>query len=617
MATRGLLVKVSGSGANFTSARKGLRGLDVAPILSVPAQAAAPGFGVDAAPAATWLRLGAGDGGRTPWDDAHDLLRDSGPFGIAGSSGVMAAEPDLEQQWIFEPARETGAGIAETADICAFVDQDDKGQKAKGPGNDWNAGDAFSELSKAQAHFGDELEQKLRRILVAHLDTGYDPGHVAIPPHNSGAIWQTLLRARGRRRVGPYPAWSELISNRGHGTATLALPRAIGWTARRRAGQQRLHRRGAYAAVIPIRIADWVVRFTTGTMVEGFAYAQKCGAHVLSMSMGGMTSFALVDAVNAAYEAGIVMVTAAGNNLADLPSPKSIVFPARYRRVLAACGVMADGRPYADLLFGTMQGNYGPPSKMDTALGAYAKRPLGKDRLPEVVDMDGAGTSSATPQIAAAAALWLAEHWDVVRLYPQPWMRIEAVRRALFAKAAKTTARMPADEVRQTIGQGVLKADAALAEKPADAAALTKLAPVRPSFPFIDLIFGGGVSLADTQPRDRMLALELTQMAQRVPEVDSAMRDTDLPAEAVQAPARRRYLEAALESGNPSAPLRAALEAAIGVKPVPAARPALTEVSDEPPPPIRRKQKELQTPPRRLTVYALDPSIARRWRRSP
>ena len=112
-----------------------------------------------------------------------------------------------------------------------------------------------------------------------------------------------------------------------------------------------------------MRIADWVVRFTTSTMVQGFDYARAKGAHVLSMSMGGLSSSALVDAINLAYDNGVVMVTAAGNNFAVVPMPKSIVFPARYQRVLAACGVMADGRAYAGLSSGTMQGNYGPRAR--------------------------------------------------------------------------------------------------------------------------------------------------------------------------------------------------------------------------------------------------------------
>ena len=71
-----------------------------------------------------------------------------------------------------------------------------------------------------------------------------------------------------------------------------------------------------------MRIADWVVRFTTSTMVQGFDYARAKGAQVLSMSMGGLISSALVDAVNLAYDNGVVMVTAAGNNFAGIPSPQ-------------------------------------------------------------------------------------------------------------------------------------------------------------------------------------------------------------------------------------------------------------------------------------------------------
>ncbi len=156
------------------------------------------------------------------------------------------------------------------------------------------------------------------------------------------------------------------------------------------------------------------------------------------------------------YEAGLVMVTAAGNNFAGWPMPRSIVFPARYQRVLAACGVMADGRAYADLDFGTMQGNYGPATKMKTALGAYTPNvPWAQIGCEKVVDMDGAGTSAATPQIAAAAALWLAKHWDAVSQYAQPWMRIEAVRRALFDTADHATPKMGQAETLKKLGQGV------------------------------------------------------------------------------------------------------------------------------------------------------------------
>jgi hypothetical protein len=124
---------------------------------------------------------------------------------------------------------------------------------------------------------------------------------------------------------------------------------------------------------------------------------------------------------------------------------------------------MADYEAYFGLKPRTMQGNFGPPSKMDTAIGAYTPNtPWAKIDCPGVVDMDGAGTSSATPQIAAAAALWLAEHWNDISKISQRWMRVEAVRNALFTSAAKSTAKMDEAETHEKVGQGALQAYRAL-----------------------------------------------------------------------------------------------------------------------------------------------------------
>jgi hypothetical protein len=47
-------------------------------------------------------------------------------------------------------------------------------------------------------------------------------------------------------------------------------------------------------------------------------------------------------------------------------------------------------------------------------------------------EMDGAGTSSSTPQIAAACALWVQLYG---RNYAAGWQRVEACRRASFRSA--------------------------------------------------------------------------------------------------------------------------------------------------------------------------------------
>ena len=134
-----------------------------------------------------------------------------------------------------------------------------------------------------------------------------------------------------------------MTANRGHGTGTLSLlagnklaGNSPGWP-----GFADFVGGAPEAKVIPVRIADWVVRFTTSTMVQGFDYARAKGAQVLSMSMGGLSSSALVDAINLAYDNGVVMVTAGGNNFAFVPIAEehrlSGPLPARDR------GVRGDG----------------------------------------------------------------------------------------------------------------------------------------------------------------------------------------------------------------------------------------------------------------------------------
>src|SRR5207249_11686069 len=72
--------------------------------------------------------------------------------------------------------------------------------------------------------------------------------------------------------------------------------------------------------IVPVRIANSVVHFRTGAVAQGIDHAVSIGAGVVSMSMGGLPSQAWADAVNKAYEAGVVVVCAAGNNFGGLPT---------------------------------------------------------------------------------------------------------------------------------------------------------------------------------------------------------------------------------------------------------------------------------------------------------
>jgi subtilisin family serine protease len=624
-----LLIKVRGSGAAFRASSMALGDarLRIEPILSVPDSMRDDGRGV-AGGAATWLRVQLSDvSDENPWEAAHALLGAGGKLGFAATAldEIEAIEPDVLQQWPHQnrsdPVPGTPFASSSDAERCGFDDQNSDGGKATGTGVAWNFGHDFSTLASARAAVGEHQQ----RILIAHLDTGYDPEHLTLPLHLRRDLQRSFVKndpdpndAKDRT-----PPGMTFMRNRGHGTGTLSLlagnrleGTTLGWP-----GFTDFLGGAPLAQVVPIRVADWVVRFTTSTMVQGFDHARVCQAQVLSMSMGGLASQALADAVNLAYEAGIVMVTAAGNNIAWTPTPKTIVFPARFRRVLAACGVMADGRAYAGLRPGAMQGNFGPDSKMATSLGAYTPNvPWAQIDCKTIVDMDGAGTSSATPQIAAAAALWLAQHFQQCQQYSQPWMRVEALRRALFVSAQKSTTRMDPTETREKIGQGGLRAAAALNELPAPEAELTKSPAAKATFPFLNLIFGhGGVTLAPDARRraqQQMMELELTQMAQRVRAIEETVPDPDQDVAPVTV---NRYLEAALDLGQPSAPLRSYLERQLARAPsvVRVPVPPASDINQPfstpalPSQTVKRRPRRPAIPRRRLRVYALDPSLAK------
>jgi len=598
----GLLIKARGDGAGLRLQGAGLAAGGLAKILDVPAQ---PAFdqGLAQDQGASWGRLevDAKDAAAL-WSQAHALRQ---------ANEILLVEPDVSQQWAMDAT--SGQALAAAAPPCAFEDQSGAGGKATFPGRlAWNLGRDFSDLKSAREAVSAERQEE---VFVAHLDTGYDPAHRTTPKNLRPDLFGNFVDTAAVSAKDETPP-GQFLGNLGHGTSTLAL------LAGNLIDDHFDHWQGfddylggaPFASIIPVRIADSVVRFTTTSMVLGIKHALEKNAHVLSMSMGGVASDMLADAVNLAYDRGLIMVAAAGNNFADLPSPNSVVFPARFNRVLAACGVMADGRPYYDLAPGTMQGNWGPASKMTSALGGYTPNvPWARIGCSSIVNMSGGGTSAATPQIAAAAALYVGAYLDELRAYSQPWMRVEAVRNALFRAAAKTTSKMDAVETAQRIGCGVLKAEAALAIKPPAEGDLIRQRPDSAAWSWLKLITGIGFNTTGDNPQTRMIWLEVTQLAQRVKAVDAAVPDTGV--DEIAPDAARRYMRAVLDSGLASAPTQRFAAQFLGISP-PVSGVTLAGAPGVAGPAKARGMKRAPAkralPPRRLRVYALDPSLCGR-----
>lgn len=529
-----------------------------------------------------------------PWDLAHRALTESGGLGFAVAGQPVLVEPDIKQTWPYPaPPAAQGAALA-AAPQCVFADQ--MGDLPKGPAFAWHLADQFSGLKSAR-----DAVAPGNNVLIAHLDTGYDAAHVTLPEGLQKNLQHNFVDA-DRPNDATDPRASGFLQNPGHGTGTLSIlagnknPASNDYTG------------GApHARIVPVRVANSVVDFFTSSIAQGFNYAREVGADVISMSMGGLASSAWTDAVNAAYEAGIFIVCAAGNNFGGLPT-RNIVYPARFRRVVAACGVMANKHAYFGLPITTMQGNFGPPSKMATTIAAYTPNVTwARIGCAQLVDMNGQGTSAATPQVAAAAALWLSRHQPK---YAEGWMRVEAARKGLFSSAAKTASDVSSGDFADQFGNGLLQAGQALTVPPAPADQLKKTPLDHASFPFLRVITGLGIT---GEPRTEMMAIEMTQLAQKMKVLEEIIPDPDIAPNRITTQQRKRFFEAIVAEGKCSTALREHLEQQyISSAPARVAAATTPATAAAPTTPLAMARKPVPPRPahRRLRIFALDPSYS-------
>jgi subtilisin family serine protease len=267
-----------------------------------------------------------------------------------------------------------------------------------------------------------------------------------------------------------------------------------------------------FADIVCCRIAPSVVLFKTSAFAEAISYLVNLSrngtpVHIVSMSMGGAPSKAWARAVNAAYEEGITLVTATGNNFNGLPTTH-VVYPARFGRVIGACGVTNTLFPYASKKPGEMQGCFGPERHMNKTLAAFTPNTPWATGNASAISFAGAGTSSATPQIAAAAAIYYRKYHKKLDALPG-WQRVEAIRNALFESASKHA--NPVGSFKSCFGNGIIKALDALsidvkliAEKtPADSV---------PWFPILATIFKAAPARGEPGNKMTMYNTELAQL---------------------------------------------------------------------------------------------------------
>jgi serine protease len=151
-----------------------------------------------------------------------------------------------------------------------------------------------------------------------------------------------------------------------------------------------------HARLIPFRVSDSVVVMNTMNLAHAIERATDAGAHVISISMGGIGSERLHDAVVYARNRGVIVCAAAGNCVSF------VVFPAAYDEVVAVAACDAERAIWKGSCRGGAVDITAPGDRVWHAVANA------DDTLSNV--SQGSGTSYAVATVAGIAALWLAKH---------------------------------------------------------------------------------------------------------------------------------------------------------------------------------------------------------------
>ncbi|HKG96725.1 MAG TPA: S8 family serine peptidase, partial [Pyrinomonadaceae bacterium] len=484
-----------------------------------------------------------------------------------------------------------GGAMLALDESCGSVPQQDNGGKIKGPDKfAWHLDDEFTQLRKAR----EAVPFNPPRTRIAHIDTGYDRGHESRPQNLLQNLERSFVDGDNDPNSADDPNRGNAFpDNSGHGTGTIGIL-AGGHIAK----FNETLGGAAGADILPLRISNSVVLFRTSAFAQALRYAIDQRCDVVSISMGGAPSRAWNEAVNDAYEAGICIVAASGNSKGGVPT-HHVVYPARYHRTIAACGVMANDSHYYELDFSQLEGNWGPDSSMTSALSTYTPNiPWAVFGCGSIVRLNGEGTSAATPQIAAAVALWFEKYKkDLSR----DWRRVEAVRHALFTSAKK----QGVDQ--QHLGRGIMQAHDAL--KIAPVLNLPKTPPDNDSFAVLRVLTGLGV--VDPPPRQDMFEIELQQrwlfnknLQEAVPDPESGK---EIPKENL-----RKFMDALIQDEKASVTLRRHVASRYTLIFGTSVQGAPLNVVAKPPAACQPSIEPFDPPYRRIRTYAVDPSLSTR-----
>ena len=309
-------------------------------------------------------------------------------YALRALPGVAYAEPLFALSVFDNPKWVAGRGAATDSRDSAHLPESDSPE--------WSL-DAIRVREAWQKFFPDSAKPPGHGVVIGHPDTGYQD-HPELDGRILGEAGYDFLHEDPDAHDDLERPLAEPIPNPGHGTGTASVIVSPGGGRRKYAGNGWVTGVAPGAQIIPLRTSYSVMLTSAGNLARAIEYAATHGAHVISISMGGLFSWRLRRAVMFAQQHGVIICAAAGNYA------PFVGWPAAYDDVIACAASNARG--------GTWRWGCRGQAVDVTAPGESVWRATVRkeeDGLKYDVSR-GSGTSLATTCTAGVAAMWLSYH---------------------------------------------------------------------------------------------------------------------------------------------------------------------------------------------------------------
>ena len=357
--------------------------------------------------------------------DLFELAND-----MRGVLGAVTVEPDLGTNYYEGDADRPAPGTPESSDFAFWCWVGDGARP-----NDPNWAITKTNVIKAWVYAAEKGKAtKGNDILIFQPDTGVVPQHAELPPNSDKDPRSANFVEGGTTPLDQMQSGG----NPGHGTGTgsvVASPEG-----------GRMVGSAPLSKLVPIRCIETVAVFDQSPVAQAIDHARRKGAHVITMSLGGIFSSALRAAIRQAVQSNAIVLAAAGNCVGE------VVWPARYRETIAVAGINEAFKPWR----GSCNG-----SAID--ISAPAELVLRADPRstsePHAAVDGGQGTSFAVALTAGVAALWLAHHGRDALIAKLPAVK---TLQWMFRNLVMATAHKPQGFDHENFGAGIVDALALL-----------------------------------------------------------------------------------------------------------------------------------------------------------